>query len=73
MNPLGIAERISRMWFGYTVKDGKIVRDESTPSSMLCEEHLRKTLIHATVEAQQGIKWLPQLYAEFHNKPDDEV
>jgi hypothetical protein len=73
MNPLGIMEKISRMWVGYTVKDGKVVRDESTPSSMLCEKFLRKLLIHATVEAQQGSKWFPELYAKYHDKPDDEL
>ncbi len=73
MNPLGHMEKISRMWVGYTVKDGKVVRDESTPSSMLCEEFLKKVVIHATVEAQQGMKWLPELYAKYHNKPDDEL
>ena len=73
MNPLGIMEKISRMWVGYTVKDGKVVRDESTPSSMLCEEFLKKLLIHATIEAQQGSKWFPELYAKYHNKPDDEL
>ncbi|MCK5182028.1 MAG: hypothetical protein KAQ73_05755 [Dehalococcoidia bacterium] len=73
MNPLGIMEKISRMWVGYTVKDGKVARDESTPSSMLCEEFLKKVVIHATVEAQQGMKWIPELYAKYHNKPDDEL
>jgi hypothetical protein len=73
MTPLGFMEKRSRMWIGYTVKDGKVVRDKSTPSSMLCEEFLKKLLIHATVEAQQSSKWLPQLYAEYHNKPDDEL
>jgi len=55
------------------VKDGKIVRDENTPSSMLCEEFLKKVVIHASVEGQQGIKWIPELYAKYHNRPDDEL
>jgi hypothetical protein len=73
MNPLGMMEKISRMWVGYTVKDSKIVRDESTPSSMLNEAFLKQVVTHATVEAQQGIKWLPELYAKYHNLPDDEL
>jgi hypothetical protein len=73
MSPLGIMEKISRVWRGYIVKDGKVIRDWNTPPEMLSEKYLRKYLTHATTEAQQLSKWLPQLYAEFHTKPDDEV
>jgi hypothetical protein len=73
MSPLGFMEKRSRVWVGYTIKDGKVVRDESTPADQLCEEFLRKGLIHATIEAQQLSKWLRELYAEYHNKPDDEL
>jgi hypothetical protein len=72
-SPLGYMERLDRMWFGYTAKDGRIVRDESTPASMLSEGFQRKLLTHATVEAQQLSKWLPQLYTEYHDRPDNEV
>jgi len=70
-NPFGIMEKCTREWIGWGVKDGKIVRDESTPASMLCEEYLRKVIIHSTVEAQQLSKFLPQLYAEYKDLPDD--
>jgi hypothetical protein len=73
MNSLGIMEKISRVWRGYTVKDGKVIRDWNTPPEMLNEKYLRKVLTHATTEAQQLSKWLPQLYAEYHDKPDDEL
>jgi hypothetical protein len=28
-------------------------------------------MIHSTVEAQQLSKFLPELYMEYHEKPDD--
>ena len=55
------------------MKDGKVIRDWNTPPEMLNEKYLRKVLTHATTEAQQLSKWLPQLYAEYHDKPDDEL
>lgn len=71
-NPLGGMEKCTREWIGYGVKDGKVVRDETTPDSMLCEAYLKKVMIHATSEAQQLSKFLPELYAEYKDKPDDE-
>jgi len=71
-SPLGFMEKCTREWIGYGVKDGKVFRDETTPASMLCEEYLKKVIIHATVEAQQLSKFLPELYAEYREKPDDE-
>jgi hypothetical protein len=70
-NPLGYMEKCTREWIGYGVKNGKVFRDESTPASMLCEEYLKKVLIHGTVEAQQLSVFLPSLYAEYKDKPDD--
>jgi hypothetical protein len=70
-NPLGYMEKCTREWIGCGVKDGKVFRDESTPASMLCEEYLKKVLIHGTVEAQQLSVFLPSLYAEYKDKPDD--
>jgi DAPG hydrolase PhiG domain len=64
-------EKITREWIGYGVKDGKVVRDKTTPASMLCEEYLRKVLVHATTEAQQLGKFLPELYARYKDLPDD--
>ncbi len=69
--PAGGMEKITREWIGYGLKDGKIWRDESTPADMLCEKYLYKVMIHATIEAQHLSKFLPALYAEYHNQPDD--
>jgi hypothetical protein len=71
-SPLGIMEKCTREWIGWGVKDGKVVRDETTPASMLCEEYLKKVIIHSTVEAQQLSKFLPELYAQYKDKADDE-
>ena len=69
--PVGGMEKITREWIGFGLKDGKVWRDESTPAEMLCEDYLKKVMIHATVEAQQLSKFLPELYAEYKDKPDD--
>jgi hypothetical protein len=69
--PIGGMEKITREWIGYGVKDGKVWRDESTSADMLSEEYLHKVMVHATVEAQQLSKFLPELYAEYKDKPDD--
>ena len=69
--PTGGMEKITREWIGYGLRDGKIWRDESTPEEMLCEEYLEKVMIHATVEAQHLSQFLPELYAEYKDKPDD--
>lgn len=69
--PQGGMEKCSREWIGYGIKDGRIVKDETTPDYMLCEEYLRKVIIHSTTEAQQLAKFLPDLYNEYHELPDD--
>jgi hypothetical protein len=69
--PLGGMEKISREWIGYGVKDGKVVRDLTTPATMLCNQYLQKVMIHATVEAQHLGKFLPELYAHYKDLPDD--
>jgi hypothetical protein len=71
-SPRGIMEKCTREWIGWGAKDGKIMRDFDTPSHMLCEAYLKKVLIHATVEAQQLAKFLPELYAHYKDLPDDE-
>ena len=65
-------EKCTREWIGWGAKDGEIVRDYDTPEHMLCEAYLKKVLIHATVEAQQLAKFLPELYAHYKDLPDDE-
>ena len=69
--PTGGMEKITREWIGYGVKDGRVWRDESTPEDMLNEDYLKMVMIHATVEAQQLSKFLPELYAEYHTLPDN--
>jgi hypothetical protein len=71
-NPLGGLEKITREWIGYGGQDGKVIRDWTTPDSMLCEAYLKKVIIHATSEAQQLSKFLPELYAQYKDKPDNE-
>lgn len=71
INPWGVLEKITREWIGWGVNDGELVIDESTPASMLTETYLKKVVTHGTVEAQQLGKFLPQLYAEYHELPDD--
>jgi hypothetical protein len=72
MSPLGYMEKRTREWVGYKVKDGKVVRDETTPAEMCSEEELRKVLTHCTIEAQHLSEFLPQLYAEYKDRPDDD-
>ena len=38
---------------------------------MLCEEYLKKVIIHATVEARQLSRFLPELYTQYKDRPDD--
>jgi len=56
---------------GYTVRDGEVVREASTPQDQFTEAYLRKVMIHTTVEAQHLSEFPPQLYAEHKEKPDD--
>lgn len=69
--PLGFMEKCSREWIGYGVRDGKIVRDVTTPDYMFRDEYLRKVVTHSTVEAQQLGIFLADLYEEYHDKAED--
>ncbi|MCD8342689.1 MAG: hypothetical protein LUC87_11195 [Clostridiales bacterium] len=69
--PLGGVETLSREWIGYKAENGKFVRDPETPDFMLCEQYLRDVQIHNTVEQQHLSTFLPELYAEYHDKPMD--
>ena len=71
MTEMGFMEKRTREWIGWKVENGKPVRDWDTPADMLTEEYLKKILTHCTVEAQQLSKFLPRLYAEYKDKPDD--
>lgn len=70
-NPLGGMEKLTREWIGYGVKDGEVFFDRETPDWMLCEDFLRKCMVHNVIEAQQLAIFLPEIYAEYHDKPDD--
>ncbi|MDN6968479.1 hypothetical protein FCS83_07940 [Oenococcus sp. UCMA 17063] len=69
--PQGGMEKCSREWIGYGIKNGKVVKDETTPDFMLSEKYLKKVITHSTIEAQQLAKFLPDLYNEYHEFPDD--
>ena len=71
--PYGGMEKRTREWIGYGVRDGAIYFDESTPAEMLNVAYMKKVLYHNIVESQQLNKILPELYAEYHDKPDDEL
>lgn len=66
--PYGGTEHINREWIGYYAKDGKILRDENTPCS---EEYLKNVLTHNAVEHLHTLRFLPELYAEYHDQPLD--
>ena len=69
--PIRLHGKCTREWIGYGIKDGKIVRDETTPEFMFSDEYLRKVVTHSTVEAQQLSIFLADLYNEYHDKPLD--
>jgi hypothetical protein len=66
--PFGGREHFRREWIGYTAKGGKITRAENTPCS---EEYLKNVLIHNVIEHMHAQRFLPELYAEYHDKPMD--
>lgn len=66
--PQGGVETRSREWIGWKPVNGKIVRDEST---FCTEEYLKKVVIHTLVEWEHLYTFLPDLYAEYHDKPLD--
>ena len=67
--PLGGVETCSREWIGYKAENGKFVFDSETPAFMLNEQYLRDVQIHNTVEQQHLATFLPELYAEYKDKP----
>jgi hypothetical protein len=64
----GVIENIGREWIGYGVRDGKVVRDEATPVD---EAFLKKIVLHCTTEMLRLDRILPEIYAEYHDKPAD--
>ena len=71
--PNGGIEKRTREWIGYGVENGTIYFDDTTPDYMLSLEYMKNVLYHNTVEAQRLGTILPELYAEYHDKPDDEL
>ena len=67
--PLGGRESINCEWMGYWPKDGKIVRDESTPVD---ETYLKNVIMHNTIEREHLYQVLPDLYEEYHTKAPEE-
>jgi hypothetical protein len=66
--PFGGMESINQEWIGYWARDGRIVRDKTTP----CDEaYLKNVLTHNTVEHLHLSQFLPELYTEYHDKPLD--
>lgn len=66
--PNGGEETRSREWIGWKPENGRLVRDESTYCT---EEYLKKVVIHTIVEWNHLNTFLPDLYAEYHDKPLD--
>lgn len=66
----GGAEVFNRIWYGYAVRGGKIVRDLNGVQAD--EERMRIIAIHNIVEVRHLAKLLPPLYAEYGAKPFDE-
>jgi hypothetical protein len=67
----GGVEKLSSEWIGWEVKDGKLVYDETTPAWKAAEEWMWMGISHATTEAQHLADFLPELYAEYHDKAID--
>ncbi|MCD8398697.1 MAG: hypothetical protein LUD12_16250 [Lachnospiraceae bacterium] len=66
--PYGGTETFNHEWIGYCAQDGKIIQDKGTPVN---EEYLRNVLIHNITEHHHLPRFLPKLYAEYHDKPID--
>lgn len=71
--PNGGVEKRTREWIGYGVEDGEIYFDPATPDYMLSVDYMKNVLYHNTVEAQRLSAILPELYAEYKDRPDDEL
>lgn len=66
--PGGGFERRSVEWIGWRPKDGKIIRVPKTPCD---ESYLRKVAYHTLVEWYHICELIDDLYAEYHDKPND--
>lgn len=67
----GGIEKLSAEWIGWDIKDGKFVYDESTPWWKVTEDWMHMGITHAHTEGQHLADFLPELYAEYADKPMD--
>lgn len=66
--PFGGMEIRTRKWIGWRPVNGVLVRD---PSTKCTEESLKQMLIHMIVEREHLYSFLPELYEEYHDLPED--
>lgn len=66
--PFGGTEIRTRKWIGWRPVNGVLVRD---PSTRCTEESLKQMLIHMIVEREHLYSFLPELYEEYHDLPED--
>lgn len=67
--PFGGYETRSREWIGWRPHKGKLLREERTECS---EAYLRKVIIHTVTEWEHLFTFLPDLHAEYKDKPVEE-
>lgn len=67
--PQGGMEVRSREWIGWRPQNGKLIREPRTECS---DAYLRKVVIHTLLEWHFLYDFLPDLYAEYKDKPFNE-
>jgi len=67
----GGIEKLSAEWIGWDIVDGKMVRDPNTPWWKINEDWMHMGITHAHTEGQHLSDFLPELYAEYADKPAD--
>lgn len=67
----GGVEKLSAGWVGWDITDGRVVRNTATPWWKTKNDWLEMFLTHTSVEAQRLADMLPELYAEYADRPLD--
>jgi|GEM_PF-437209 len=67
----GGLEKLSCGWIGWEIKNGRVVRNEATPWWKTKNDWIKMFLTHTSTEAQHLADILPELYAEYSDKPID--
>ncbi|MDR1573778.1 MAG: hypothetical protein LBS24_05670 [Clostridiales Family XIII bacterium] len=67
----GGVEKLSVGWVGWDIRDRKAVRNPATPWWKTKNDWLEMFLTHSSIEAQHLADILPELYAEYADKPVD--